>query len=213
MSSLPNLYPDLGPAIDAAYERHNPSQEHYQPEIIKVIEEGIEEARFNKIPVPETVAQWAQEEIGEISGTGALAHWSRYSDELGQKIPKNLEELLRDTPNMSGQLEKLFRARADLLASEEQTLDGQNIGEVMHLVLVPLRAFRDNLEDLQSWLREMRIATNLPPDVISPKYYESMVHNQQIYNSPAFYHRKSPSEKMHRFSMRDYLNLPTAIGA
>jgi len=102
------------------------------------------------------VMSWANVELNNNFADGVLGSWKRYEAQLGTTIPRSTEELMQINPNLATTLTRLYEAKQALTNSGYTTPEGENVGETMHLALVPWQAIRNNLGDFSGWVNRMR---------------------------------------------------------
>ena len=131
-------------------------------------------------------ASWVRVELDNYFADGALGSWKRYSARLSQSVPRTAEELLQVSPNLANKFESLYRARQDLIASNETTPEDLNVGETMKLVLMPWRTLKDNLHRLPAWVNELRSMQGLTtlPDYFNDDLLASLRHGTEMYRHP-----------------------------
>lgn len=106
---------------------------------------------------------WAFEEIDHSLDKGVLSSWRRYEDQLGMTVPTSYTDLLQ-APHAKETIEHLYEAKQALEASGEVTPEGLNIGETMHLVLMPWQAIRDHVDTFSSWVKDLRTTQGITVD-------------------------------------------------
>jgi hypothetical protein len=131
-------------------------------------------------------ASWARVELDNNFADGALGSWDRYSARLGQTVPRTAEELLQVSPNLATRFENLYRAKQDLIASNEATPEDLNVGETMKLVLMPWRTLKDNLHRLPEWIKELRDIQGLATsnDYFNDDLLAALQNGTEMYRNP-----------------------------
>lgn len=210
------LYPGLDAELEAVYQRNVAEGRAKPPEKVAVsgLETVVEEQLQQKRPgsnLPPEVASWARVELDNNFADGALGSWDRYESHLGQTVPKSLDELMQTSPNLAITLEKLYRAKQDLTASNEVTPEDLNIGETMKLVLMPWKALRDNLDRLPDWVKELRDIQGKAS--VDDYFYDDLLSALQggiseIYRNPIGGHffATNGTTAPHWITARDYLD-------
>jgi hypothetical protein len=131
------------------------------------------------------VRGWAEQEFNTLGWTpniGKLKHWQRFDNELGQAVPNNLESLSQVSPNLGPTLVRLYEAKKDLLASGETTPTGENIGDTMHLLVVPWEAFYNHMTDIKEWVKQMRAIQGITKDdFFNDDLVKAITQNQALY--------------------------------
>ena len=132
-------------------------------------------------------ASWARVELDNNFADGALGSWDRYSERLGQTVPRTAEELLQVSPDLANKFENLYRAKQDLVASNETTPKDLNVGETMKLVLMPWRTLKDNLHRLPKWVKELRDIQGLATsnDFFNNDLLAALQNGTEMYRNPA----------------------------
>ena len=129
---------------------------------------------------------WANAELNNNFGDGALGSWQRYETVLGVTVPHTVDELSQTNPNLASTLTRLYEAKQALTANGAVTPDAFNLGETMRLVVMPWQAIRNHLGDFDQWLKTLRrqqgIVTN--DDNIHRKLLWAIKSNQPFYRDP-----------------------------
>jgi hypothetical protein len=153
VSNIPNLHPDLAPAIDAAYQRHK-IHPHSQPEIINDQTLGTLTEALDYLS-PKAI-NWARSELDNNFDDGALGAWDHCAKLLTQDVPQNLSELLTEAPELAYKIEELYNAKQKLEKSGIFTEDKRNVADSMKLVMFPWKTFYDKLPEIDNWLWQVR---------------------------------------------------------
>jgi hypothetical protein len=156
-----NLYPGLDDELQAALERNiaNGTAEHAE-----IATSGLAAAVAETDKWPELAAGWRSSEVRNWAQKEifieAVQAWEPYDLLAGTQ--KEIYENLID--RHIEKLNRLYNARNTLIATAGETFQGNNVGESMHLTLMPWQHFKENLQRLPEWIKEMRtlqgIATN-----------------------------------------------------
>jgi hypothetical protein len=175
-----DLYPGLDAELQAALERNIVSGNANPAEIATA---GLAAAVANTVAQPQLTGEWTSIEAQQ---------WA--TNELGSAQRSWLEYSL-DTENLDGldaliatereKMSRLYDARQDLIASAGETPEGANIGESMHLTLVPWRMMLDNLTRLPEWVKEMRSVQGIATvdDYFNPDLLQHL-QGANIYRNP-----------------------------
>ena len=186
-NSSPDIYPGLDDELDRVYERNvaeglaKPIEDIAVSGLETVVEEQLQQ-RGPEVDLSPDAAIWVRTELNNR----VLGSWSRYEKQLGLTVPKSAVELLQAKPEYAGTLERLYRAKQELIASNETTPEGLNVGETMRLVLIPWRGLKDNLTRLPEWVKEMRgiqgTATN--DDYLNENLLRALQDDTELYHNP-----------------------------
>ncbi len=107
------------------------------------------------------VMQWARTELeGGEGDKGVFVRWEKYADLLDDDVPASVDDMLEQGPGLANTLQRLFKAKQALTDSRELTPSDINIGETMHLTLVPWQTFESlfregqqgSLNTLERWV-------------------------------------------------------------
>ncbi len=145
------------------------------------------------------VASWATADL-ETIGTG-MHSWYQYHEQLGVAVPTSLTELAANNPNLDQALTRLYEAKQALVTSGEVNPENLNIGETMHLVLVPWQEIRNHLADFDQWVKTLRTAQGAASrdDYINPSLLSVIQSDQSLYRDPTSpFQRLSPSQYLDR---------------
>jgi hypothetical protein len=129
---------------------------------------------------------WANVELNNNFADGALGSWQRYETALGVTVPHTVDELLQTNPNLAPTLTRLHEAKQALTASGEVTPEGFNLGETMHLVVMPWQVLRDNVgSNFDTWVNQMRGIQNTAQsdDYINDSLLSAIAENQPLYRA------------------------------
>ncbi len=178
-----DLYPGLDADLDAAYER-NIAQGTASPEdvatsgLAAVVQEALVKA---PVPSSETLnpeaSLWAVEELMPV-----LTSWKRYDTHFSSFMP-DMSDISRN-PHYAETISSLYEAKKALTDSGDLTPEGLNVGETMHLVLVPWREMKARLSDFGGWLEGLRETQGLPKDYINDQLLTAIQTDQAIYRTP-----------------------------
>ena len=153
----PDIYPGLDDELEAVYERNvelgiaQPSEGVAIPGLEAIVDEQLQQKQSEAARLPEIVRDWANPEL-----VAALQSWDKYKTILGmESTPTSVEELSADNPNFAETLTRLHGAKEALTRSGEQTPEGLNVGETMHLVLVPWEGIRGHLDSTGNGLKTL----------------------------------------------------------
>lgn len=100
------------------------------------------------------VQGWAGAELNNVSSY--FDTWQNYDGQLGVSKSISVGELAANNPNLASKLTRLYKAKQSLLASGENTPEGTNVGETMHLALIPWHEMRNHLADFDQWVKQLR---------------------------------------------------------
>lgn len=152
-----DLYPGLDAELEAAYIR-NVESGNAAPASIATV--GLAAAIGNTLQqqrpeasLSEEVERWVSKELGGGFDDGALSRWREYDALMPVPTP---ELSMQDDPRLAEKYSHLHEAKLAIMATAGNTPEGENAGETMHLLVMPWQAFKDNLERLPQWVKEMR---------------------------------------------------------
>lgn len=132
------------------------------------------------------VKEWASSELD--GRDGVLRRWRRYGSALKVSIPRSVDELLQVQPNLAPTFMRLHYAKQELTRSREVTIDGKkgkNVGETMHLAVLPWQAMSGNLYDFDEWVKAVRkIQGRGEPDYIEDHLLQAIQIDKRLYCSP-----------------------------
>jgi hypothetical protein len=185
-----DLYPGVNSELDAALAR-NVQRGNATPEVIAAagiaaaVQQSLEESASEVVPLSSNEHLWADNELNHKGG--ALDKWQKYGHILNFR-PASAGEMENSTmgPARYGEvIERLHSAKEALQASGEVTpTGGENIGDTMHLVVVPWEMFRDNLGDLEVLMKQFRNAQGInKEDYIGQNIIKSIKGNHRFYKS------------------------------
>ena len=129
---------------------------------------------------------WANAELNNNFADGALGSWRRYETALSATVPSTVDELLQTNPNLAPTLTRLHAAKQALTASGEVTPEGLNLGETMHLVVMPWQVIRDNVgSNFGAWVNQMRGIQNTvqSSDNVNDRLLSAITENQPLYRA------------------------------
>ncbi|HYH35965.1 MAG TPA: hypothetical protein VD706_00520 [Candidatus Saccharimonadales bacterium] len=90
---------------------------------------------------------WIRTELEGTNGGGALSRWRKLEGLLDAAVPADTDSFLEQGGMyLEAKLGKLARAKQALTESGEKTPSGRNVGETMHLVLIPWHVYKMKLE-------------------------------------------------------------------
>lgn len=199
-----DLYPGLDADLDAAYER-NVAAGLATPE--EIATGGLAAAvqntlgqSGNTLPGPSSheALGWASDELSR-----AFHSWNKFDDLQTIKAPTSLSELADMEPHnkLNETFQRLFEAREVLVASGETTPNGANIGETMHLVLIPWKGMLSalNTDVFPAWINEMREKQGVfsKNDFFNDALVDAIKTDKPLYLNDA--------HPRHRMSAQDYL--------
>jgi hypothetical protein len=154
-----DLYPGLDSELDDAYRRNIEggiaAPDTAVTGLAAVVGNSLHDP--NRFKLAPEVSDWVAEELLPSTLNG----WLRYADKMGLDtirtalVNKSIDEFIQPQ-NRAEALSNLFKAREDFVGADERTPNGDDVGESMHLVLIPWHSFRDNLDRLDEWIKEMR---------------------------------------------------------
>jgi hypothetical protein len=182
-----DLYPGLDAELEAAYARNlgqnDPSADVAHSGLAAVVSSNLQQSQPNHLPaMAEKVHEWAGPQLKE-----GLSTWHNYNDLLSHWTPPNPEHLAARNPNFATTMARLYEAHQGLLMSSETNPEGMNIGETMHLVLVPWGEFKAHLPNLQEFVNELRakqgLATNTQ-DYLNDHILNAVQQNTPFYRDP-----------------------------
>lgn len=147
------------------------------------------------------VRNWAADDINH-----GLDRWRQRARGIIPDIPASLQELVANAPNLDATLTRLHKAKQALTTSDAQVPEGENgeprrnLGDTMHLVLVPWQAMRDNLPTFSEWLFRLRASqdSTFREDSLPPNLKAIIQQNGPLYRDP-----DNPSR---RLTPGDYLD-------
>lgn len=98
------------------------------------------------------IQNWA---LAELHAEETVRQWQKY-DPFIPNAPNGLYDLIDKSRNTVESLEYLYEVREALKASGEVTPDGINLGDSMHLVLIPWWDIGKNLDNFRGWAQSLR---------------------------------------------------------
>lgn len=162
---------------------------------------SIEPSKNKLENLPPDIRNWVKIELSSNKYNGILS-WEKYNRYFKQPAPTTIEQIAADNPNFEKTITRLYEAKQILMASEETTTFGENIGDWMHLVLVPWEEFANHRHAFSFWLKELRHTqglTTLPKtDFINHQILEA------IYNDNRYLYRDYDS--IFLLTVKDYLD-------
>lgn len=178
-----DLYPGLDAELNAAYARNieqgNASAEAVATAgIAAAVGNALSQARPDTLSMAAEVQAWAKPEL-----EAATDKWRLYSGVLAGNFDKNYIQGLAN-PNFGATINRLHEAQLALNASGETTPAGERVGETMHLVAVPWKAFKEAIDNLPQWVSQMRRAQSInEDDYINDDLLEAIKSDKPIYKS------------------------------
>jgi hypothetical protein len=181
-----DVYPGLDAELEAALAR-NIAAGNADPAAIATA--GLAAAIAETVVQPDISTDWTSVEArkwGLVELASALSSWSEYP--FSTEVQYELQALIETKPET---LSRLYESRENLIASGENTTQGLNIGESMHITLVPWKMMLENLEghdDFQQWVNKMRLyqdKTLNPQDNLDPNLLVEIRDDSAIYHNPA----------------------------
>src|SRR5579884_1729291 len=128
------------------------------------------------------VRLWAEEEL-----ENSLTAWGRYIGTLQIfNMPHTMSDIVESNPNFIRAVNRLHEAKQALAMSNEVTPEGQNVGETMHLALIPWQEMKNNLTDFDNWVKTLRDAQGIATtdDYINDNLLEAIRSDAPIYRDP-----------------------------
>jgi hypothetical protein len=206
-----DLYPGLDSELDDAYRR-NVEGGIATPDtavsgLAAVVGNSLHDP--DRLKVTPEVSDWVSEELLPSTLTG----WMRYADKMGLDTirtaldTQSIDEFIQPQ-NRAEAFSELFKAREDLIEADERTPNGDDVGESMHLVLIPWHSFRDNLDRLDEWMKEMRSTQGIAS---RDDYFDSSLLQALKDETPMYRSTKTPlggigNTPQQWVSAREYLN-------
>jgi len=192
-----NLYPELDADLEAVYERNvalglATEQEETSPGLISTVKKIIEsESRPYEPNLSQETLAWAHQDI-----VPALKSWYKYRpSQLVEGVPLTIDQMLESNSHLAETLSRLHAVKEYLKATHELTPEGKNIGETMHLVLMPWQAIRSNLSDFSGWMNSMRDQQGTKQqDYINPDLLIYIQNDMKLYIRSAPGSIQKPSE-------------------
>ena len=128
---------------------------------------GVVEASKPENNLAPEVLAWANQEFSRGPDGSVFDDWDKYDAHLSTPAPMDLGELFALNPNLGATLTRLYQAKEEITATGERTParwnqplqnweEGGLVGDTMHLVLVPWQELQGNLNNLRSWVHNMR---------------------------------------------------------
>ncbi len=125
------------------------------------------------------VQSWASEELED-----SLSAWGEYIGTVEiYNMPHTYTDVARDNPNFAHIVSRLYEANQALVTSNEVTPENLNVGETMHLALVPWQLMRDHLGDFDQWVKTLRTAQGVArnDDYINDALLRTIKSDQPLY--------------------------------
>lgn len=118
-------------------------------------------------------------------------NWYQYPDQLGLDAPTSLQELAAVSPNLAPTLARLYEAKQSIVATNEMTPEGQNVGETMHLAFIPWQEISNHLADFDFWVKALRDSQGIATqdDYINENLLKAIKSNLHIYRDPEYPHQ------------------------
>ena len=198
-----NLYPELDADLEAVYERNvalglATEPDEASPGLVSTVKNIIESKTYQPNLSIETLA-WAKQEIAP-----ALSSWHKYEPILSQRVPADLEALIADNFDLALNLECLHEAKVALTATNQTTPEGANVGETMHLVLMPWQSIKNHLNNFSVWLNDMRSRQGVKQqDYINPDLLKYIQNDMKLYTHSSPGVIQKPSEYLDDKIKRD----------
>lgn len=181
------LYPGLDAELEAVYERNvaegraKPAEEVAVSGLETAVEEQLQQRPERELAI-ETY-EWANPQLKE-----ALQSWVKY-DALRAYMPGSTELLAVKNPNFAITMQRLYEAQQAFWASNEVTPENINIGETMHLVLMPWQFWKDKLEggpdQFEVVLESMREAQGIKEkDYFNENLLKALKNDHPLYRDP-----------------------------
>ena len=129
------------------------------------------------------VQSWADRELED-----SLSAWGEYIGTLEIfNMPHTYSDVVRDNPNFAQTITRLYEARQSLISANETTPEGLNVGETMHLALVPWQQMREHLGDFDQWVKRFRTAQGIATsdDYINDSLLNAIKSDQPLYRDSA----------------------------
>jgi hypothetical protein len=180
-----DLYPGLDAELEAAYARNTGHDEASAEDVANaglaaVVNTALQPNQDREMA--EKVHEWAGPQLKE-----GLTVWRNYKDLLSPSIPPNPEHLAARNPNFATTMARMYEVHQGLLLSGETNPEGINVGETMHLALIPWGEFRANLPNFQGFINELRTKQSLVPnseDYINDHILKAIQENTPFYRDP-----------------------------
>ncbi len=125
------------------------------------------------------VQSWASAELED-----SLSAWGEYIGTLEiYNMPHTYTDVARDNPNFAQTVSRLYEAKQALVSINEVTPENLNLGETMHLALVPWQLMRDHLGDFDQWVKTLRTAQGVAQndDYINDALLRAIKSDQPLY--------------------------------
>jgi hypothetical protein len=182
-----DVYPGLDADLQAAYAR-NQAQGVVSPEsiategIASAVDNALQEQRSSMIGEPEAL-EWAD---GELSSVYINSSWRRYGALLVIPPPADIRSMVEVQPSVAEKLQRFREARVGLMTTAGDTPEGQNVGETMHLTLVPWESFKANLHKLPEWINAVRGVQGKASedDFFNSELMRQLLSDEKIYRNP-----------------------------
>jgi hypothetical protein len=212
-----DLYPGLDAELNAAYARNMAQGGETSAEAVAAsgIAAAVDEVLQQQEQEPDIelsaeARQWAEQELSGNFDDGALGTWRKYDSLFSVQAPGDLDTLIRDNPNMATKLGRLHEAKLAITAAADVTPEGLNVGETMHLTVVPWAAFKSNLERLPEWVKTLRDVQGIAEvdDFINDAFIAGLKDNTELYRNPIAPHffTTNNTAAPDWLSARDYLD-------
>ena len=200
-----DLYPGLDAELQAALDRNIATGNANQAEIATA---GLASAVGNIIDRQKTASEWRSQEarlwVTQEIEMAAL-NWKEYPA-ISTSVP--FVDIFNETHVEA--LNYLHEARQCLVKVGDQTPDSNiNVGETMHLTLMPWQLILENLHQLPDWicsLNQSRVSS-AKKSYIDVEIFSQLQNNETIYRNPKT-RMRSPSLKSNTpdwLSTRNYL--------
>jgi hypothetical protein len=136
-------------------------------------------SRPNAVSSPE-VSRWAEQELGD-----AIDKWKQYEGML-VRVPNSVDQLIAGNPNYAETVSRLFEAREALYNSGEVNPQGTNLGETMHLALMPWQDLRGGLQRFDTWVARLRDQQQIANsnDYMGESPLSFIKNNKPLYRDP-----------------------------
>ena len=141
------------------------------------------EGRNGEDHLSREVQLWAEVEL-----ENSLTAWGTYIGTLQIfDMPHTYTDVVEGSKKFEQTINKLYEAKQSLTESNEATPEEQNVGETMHLALVPWQEIRNHLTDFDQWVNTMRNAQGIAPDqdYINKDLLSAIKSDQPLYRDPA----------------------------
>lgn len=177
-----DIYPGLDQELDDAYRRNvenGVAANIATGGLAGVINDTLQRSQPELTYSPEFTT-WVDQELDGIRSSWFPSAYGILD------LQGTSQELLSTRPEMAKTLHRLFEAKAALTASGETTPGGENIGDTMHLTLLPWRAIRDSTTQpmlLVNNLRQLQGITT-SKDYINDDLLNAIKQQEPLYRDP-----------------------------